>query len=261
MRPNLLKQRFAEGRPLVNAWLSIPSAYAAELVAHQGFDSVTVDLQHGMIGFEAAVGMLQAISTTGAVPLVRSQSTNGPEIMKLLDAGAYGVICPQVDTAALAASFVAAVRYPPHGVRSFGPARGLLYGGADYASRANHEILALAMIESRQAMQELEAILDTPGLDGVYVGPNDLSLALGGAPGSEPGGHVGEAIDEILQQARKRGLLAGIFCSGGEAASRRLAQGFHLVTPGNDANVLASGYKARLGATLAGPEPGAHKAS
>ena len=248
MRPNLIKQKFLAGEPIVNAWLSIPSSYAAEVVASQGFDSVTVDLQHGMIGFDSALGMLQAISITSATPLVRCPSRDTADIMRLLDAGAYGVICPSIDTPAMAAEFVAACRYPGAGAgtRSFGPARGLLYGGADYFSQANHTILALAMIESQQALDNLDGILDTPGLDGVYVGPNDLALSLGVAPAAQPGAKVEQAIDRILAATITRGLIAGIFCSDGEAARRRLEQGFHLVTPGNDANTLAAASSARV---------------
>ena len=254
MRPNLVKQKFRAGEPIVNAWLSIPSSYAAEVVASQGFDSVTVDLQHGMIGFDSALGMLQAISITTATPLVRCPSRDTADIMRLLDAGAYGVICPSIDTPAMAAHFVAACRYPGagSGTRSFGPARGLLYGGADYFSQANQTILALAMIESQQALDNLDAILETPGLDGVYVGPNDLALSLGVAPAAQPGAKVEQAIDRILAATITRGLIAGIFCSDGEAARRRLEQGFHLVTPGNDANTLAAASSARVLAARGG---------
>jgi 4-hydroxy-2-oxoheptanedioate aldolase len=250
MRSNLVKQKFLAGEPIVNAWLSIPSSYAAEVVACQGFDSVTVDLQHGMIGFDSAVCMLQAISITSATPLVRCPSRDAADIMRLLDAGAYGVICPSIDTPAMAAEFVAACRYPDTdagtGTRSFGPARGLLYGGPDYFSQANQTILALAMIESQLALDNLDAILDTPGLDGIYVGPNDLALSLGATPAAQPGDKVEQAIDRILAATITRGLIAGIFCSDGEAARRRLEQGFHLVTPGNDANTLATASSARV---------------
>jgi 4-hydroxy-2-oxoheptanedioate aldolase len=250
MRPNLVKNRHQAGEPIVNAWLSIPSSYAAELVARQGFHAVTVDMQHGMMGFETAVAMLQAISTTDATPMVRCPSVDGPQIMRLLDAGAYGVICPQVDTPELARRLVAACRYPSAGNRSFGPARGLLYGGPDYFDQANSHMLALAMIESQEALDNLDAILDTPGLDGVYIGPNDLALSLGVRPGSETQGRVAEAIAIILAATLKRKLLAGIFCGSSALARERLAQGFHLVTPGNDANVLATGCKARIDETL-----------
>ncbi|WP_250493151.1 aldolase/citrate lyase family protein [Caballeronia sp. GAWG1-1] len=254
MRPNLLKQKFLAGESIVNAWLSIPSSYAAEVVASQGFDSVTVDLQHGMIGFDSAVGMLQAISITSATPLVRSPSRDPNDIMRLLDAGAYGVICPAIDTPQMAADFVAACRYPGKGTRSFGPARGLLYGGPDYFSKANDVIQAFAMIESKEALDNLDAILATPGLDGIYIGPNDLALSLGVAPSAQLGEIVEQAIARILDAALARGLLAGIFCSDGDAARRRLEQGFHLVTPGNDANALAAASSSRVLAARGGKQ-------
>jgi 4-hydroxy-2-oxoheptanedioate aldolase len=239
MRRNTLRDLHRDGKPIVNAWLSIPSAYAAEVIAHQDFDAATVDMQHGMMGFTEAVAMLQAISTTRAIPLVRPPSVDAPSIMRLLDAGAYGVICPMISSAADAAALVAACRYPPAGHRSFGPSRGLLYGGADYFAHANGEILVLGMIETRQAMDNLSAILTTPGLDGIYVGPNDLAIELGHDPQCE---HDHPAVVEAVEQVRRAtvaaGLIAGIFCSNGSAARMRLGQGFGLVTPGNDAATL-----------------------
>lgn len=181
MRKNSLKTAFLENTPIINGWLAIPSGYSAEIMGHQGYDAVTVDLQHGMIDFASALSMLQALSATPAVPLVRVADNDPAQIMRVLDAGAYGVICPMISSAEQARRFVAACRYPPLGVRSFGPARGLLYGGSDYPQHANNEILTLAMIETREGLADLDAILDTEGLDGVFIGPNDLSLTLTGS--------------------------------------------------------------------------------
>ncbi|WP_445192397.1 HpcH/HpaI aldolase family protein [Sphingomonas sp. Tas61C01] len=239
MRTNSLRSLKAAGKPIVNAWLSIGSAYAAESIAHQGFDAATVDAQHGMVGFETALAMLQAISTTSAIPLVRPSALDAAEIMRWLDAGSYGIICPMISTAADARALVAACRYPPEGSRSFGPARGLLYGGADYLAGANREILVLAMIETREGLENLDAILATPGLNGIYVGPNDLALALGHAPANETREPiVRDAIEHIREETVAAGLIAGIFCSDGAAAAGRVKEGFDLVTPGNDAALL-----------------------
>lgn len=249
MRPNLLRRRRAEGQTIVNGWLAIPSAYSAEVIGHQGYDSVTVDLQHGMIGFDAAVAMLQALSSTPAVPLVRVSRNEYALVMQLLDAGAYGVICPMISTVAQARDFASFCRYPPRGVRSYGPARGLLYGGADYVEHADDEILALAMIETREAVTAADEILAVPGLDGIYVGPNDLSLAYGRRPACEPDdAEVAGAIADLAARADRSGKMAGIFCSSGEAAAARAAEGFHLVTPGNDAGLLARGARAAVAA-------------
>jgi 4-hydroxy-2-oxoheptanedioate aldolase len=239
MRSNRLHALRAERKLILNAWLSIPSSYAAEVASHQGFDAVTVDLQHGMIGFESAVPMLQAISTTGAVPLVRPSRNEPAEIMKLLDAGAYGVICPMISTREEAERLVESCRYPPAGNRSFGPARGVLYGGTDYLSGADAAILVLAMIETEAAIENLDAIVATPGLDGIFIGPNDLALALGRAPKSEHDDPlVIGRIEQIRKTAEAAGLLTGIFCSGGTGAVQRAREGFELVTPGNDVALL-----------------------
>lgn len=239
MRTNHLRALKANGQPIINAWLSVGSSYAAEIVAHQSFDAVTVDRQHGMIGFETAVAMLQAISTTRAVPLARPSKNDGAEIMRLLDAGAYGIICPMISTRADAEQLVASCRYPPAGIRSCGPARGLLYGGADYVANANTEILTFAMIETAAGLANVADIVATPGLDGIYVGPNDLALALGHAPIVESNEtKVIDAVARIRIAAAARGLITGIFCSSGAAAARRRSEGFDLVTPNNDAGLL-----------------------
>lgn len=245
MRRNKLKQLIQEQTAIINGWLAIPSGYSAEIVGHQGYDAVTVDLQHGMIDFASALSMLQALSATPTVPLVRVQDNNPAQIMRMLDAGAYGIICPMISTAEQAAQFVAACRYPPYGVRSFGPARGLLYGGADYPQHANQEILTLAMIETREGLANLDAILATDGLDGVFIGPNDLSLTLTGSASAESQHpDMLAAVERVVSRCREQQKLAGIFCTSGDAARLRIEQGFQFVTPAND--VMQLGRAARV---------------
>lgn len=240
MRANNIKEIWRSGGVAVNAWASIPSPYAAEVLSHQGFDSVTVDLQHGMIGFDSAVAMFQAISSTPAVPFARVARNDLALVNQLLDAGVYGLICPMVSTVEDGRAFARACRYPPAGNRSFGPARGALYGGSDYFQHANSEIVALAMIETAEGLENLEGIVATEGLDGIYVGPNDLCLALGVAPQAESEEPVvKDAIARIVDACRAAGKAAGIFCSSGEAAAMRADQGFTMVTPGNDAMLLS----------------------
>lgn len=252
VRPNTVKQRLKQGESIVNGWLGIPCPLSAEIVGLAGFDSVVVDLQHGMIGFDAALPMLQALSATPAIPLVRVPANHGPTIMSLLDAGAYGVICPMVSTAEQAQAFVSACRYPPKGDRSFGPSRAFLYGGDDYYQHADDTILTLAMIETQQGLDNVDEILAVDGLDGVFIGPNDLSLALGQAPSSEPDAEVVvQAIAHILSRAQVHGKIPGIFCSSGQAAALRLAQGFKFVVPGNEVTHLkqaaAQAYQQAIG--------------
>lgn len=252
MRANTVKSLKSAGTPIVNAWLSIGSSYSAEMVAAQGFDAVTVDCQHGMIGFETALTMLQAISTTSAIPFVRPSRNDPAEIMRFLDAGAYGIICPMISSAAEAAALVSACRYPPLGTRSYGPARGLLYGGSDYVAHANDEIVVLAMIETAAGLDALDAIVATPGLDGLYIGPNDLALALGHAAVPESDApEMMAAIARVVSATRAHGKLSGIFCSGAAGAARRIGEGFDLVTPGNDATLL----RAAMAAAVTGSRP------
>jgi 4-hydroxy-2-oxoheptanedioate aldolase len=241
MRKNTILEKFKNREPIVNAWLSIPSSYSAEVIAHTGVDSVTVDMQHGMVGFSDVMHMLQAISTSSSIPLVRVPAVQPDVIMKILDAGAYGIICPSVDTPELCKTFVDSCRYPPLGIRSFGPTRGITYGGADYIKHANTEIAILAMIESQEAIDNLSAILNTDGLTGIYIGPNDLSYSLEGMPGLRTD-KVERAIEYILSKAKEKGLFTGIFCANAEEALERMEQGFDLITPGNDAGVLRNAY-------------------
>lgn len=249
MRKNPLKTAFCQQQPIINGWLAIPSGYSAEIAGHQGYDSVTVDMQHGMIDFASALSMLQAISATPATPLARVSNNDPAHIMRMLDAGAWGIICPMISTAQQAAQFVSACRYPPLGNRSFGPARALLYGGKDYPQHANEEILTLAMIETREALDNLDSILDTNGLDGIFIGPNDLSLTLTGSASAESQHPTMlAAVEHVLNRCRAHKKLAGIFCTSGQAAAHRLTQGFHFVTPAND--VMQLGAAARTAIAL-----------
>jgi len=262
MRANRLRELAARGQLIVNAWLAIPSTYSAEVMGHQGYDSVTVDLQHGMIGFDAAVPMLQALSSTPAVPLVRVSKNDYALVMQLLDAGAYGIICPMISTPREAELFASFCRYPPMGQRSYGPSRGLLYGGGDYFEHANGEILALAMLETREAVANADAILATPGLDGIYVGPNDLCLAYGSAPRAESDdAEVSGVIADLARRTRAAGRIAGIFCSSGTGARRRIGEGYNMVTPGNDVGLLVRASKDAIGEALGGADSRPARAS
>ena len=257
MRTNRLREVLALDRAAVTAWMSIGSPYLAEVLSHCGYDAVTVDLQHGMFGLDSAIAMLQGISAGPAVPMARCPSHDPAVIGKLLDAGAYGIICPGVDTAAQAAAFVRACHYPPGGARSFGPSRGLLYGGSDYVDHADSTILTWAMIESAQALDNLDEILATDGLDGVYVGPNDLALSLGEVPGqAQPPVRVTQAMAHVAEAARAAGRWAGVFSADGDGARRMVELGYHLVTPGNDAGVMR-----KAAAELIARTHGAHTVS
>jgi 4-hydroxy-2-oxoheptanedioate aldolase len=236
--------------------MSTDSPYLAEVLSHCGYDAVTVDLQHGMFGVDRAIQLLQAVSAGPAVPLARCGEVNPAQIGKLLDAGAYGIICPAVDTAEQAAAFVRACRYPPSGARSYGPSRGLLYGGADYVDHADDTILTLAMAESADALANLDAILDVPGLDGIFVGPNDLALSLGERPGVPLAESVGSAMHRAAAAARASGRLAGAFCPDPALARHLVEAGYQLIAPGNDVSVLRQAAAERI-ALVRGEGPAA----
>jgi 4-hydroxy-2-oxoheptanedioate aldolase len=241
MRANALKKKIADGVRCLGGWVAIPSSYATEVYAAQGWDYVNLDMQHGSIDLGNVVPLLQAIAAAGdATPTVRVPWNDPSYIMRVLDAGAYGVICPMINTRAEAEALVRAGRYPPMGERSFGPFRAAQYGGPDYWHHANDEVLLLAMIETRRGVENLPEILSVKGLDGVYIGPSDLSLSLGKPPTLDPGDPtVLEAMAAILRETRQRGLIAGVHTDGPKTAAKRFAEGFHYCTLMNDTRVLA----------------------
>ena len=248
MRKNELRRIFAGGGTVLNGWLAIANSYSAEMMAHQGFESVTIDLQHGPVDFQTAVTMLQAISTTAAVPMVRVPHNEPILTLKLLDAGAYGVICPMINSRAEAEALVSSCRYPPRGSRSMGPNRAVLYGGADYWQHANEEILLFAMIETRQALGNLDEIVSVDGIDGVYVGPSDLSMSLGKTPPTlDPqDAEALAAIKRICDVTRKHGKIAGVHTDGAKTAVRRFGEGYQLCTLLNDARLMTNAASAAV---------------
>ena len=237
-----------EGKSVINGWLQIPSTVSAEVMAHQGWDSLTIDMQHGLVDYTNALPMLQTISTTDVTPLARVNWNEPGQIMKILDAGCYGIICPMVSNRNEAEKFVKACMYPPYGYRSFGPVRGLIYGGGDYADHANDELLKFAMIETKESLEKLDEIMSTPGLDGIYIGPADLSLAVGEEPGFDrPENTIAyKEILRILEAAKKRNLLAGIHNGTVEYAQKMISKGFNLVTVGSDQRFMSGGAKVAI---------------
>ena len=246
MRSNPLRAIWSKGGTVVNGWIAIPHPFSAELMAHQGWDSLTVDLQHGQSDFAAMCGMFAAISTTDTVPLMRVAWNTPGDVMRALDAGAYGVICPNIDTPEDCARFVGACRYPPDGYRSFGPKRAILYAGADYVEHANETLLAIVQIESVAGLKNVDAIAATRGLDMLYVGPSDLGLALGReARQNQTDPVVMEAVDKILAAAKRAGRFAGMHCTSAEYALQMIEKGFDFVTVISDEGLLAKGAAVR----------------
>jgi 4-hydroxy-2-oxoheptanedioate aldolase len=254
MRPNAAKALVAGGGRILNAWCSIPSAYVAEALGHQGFDTVTIDLQHGAIDYMAAFHMLQAVSATPATPFARVPWNEPGLLMKLLDAGAYGLICPMINSKRDCEAFVGACRYPPIGWRSFGPNRVVQYAGTDYWQHANREVMLLAQVETAEAVAHIDEILEVPGLDGIYVGPGDLSLSMGAPPTMAPSdASVLAAMHLVCQKTRARGLIAAVHTDGPATTLTRYQEGFQFCSVQTDMRMLINAAKATVAAVKTPP--------
>jgi 4-hydroxy-2-oxoheptanedioate aldolase len=247
MRPNRIKQIWRDGKCVTMGWLSVSHGLTAEVMARQGFDALCVDMQHGTTSMSDVLPMLQAVSQTDTVPVVRVPWNDPATIMKALDLGAYGIIVPLINTAEDAATAVAACRYPPVGMRSSGPVRAMHYGGSDYVAQANDEIVLMAMVETKEGLANLDAICATPGLDLVYIGPADLSFALGQTPGADKTDpeHLA-ACDRIRDAAHRHGIKAAMHCASASFAAGAVKRGFDLVMLTSDLASMIAGVRRQL---------------
>lgn len=259
MRENKALTKLKAGGEVVTGWLAIPSSVSAELMAKQGFDALTIDLQHGAVDYSDMLPMLQAISTTDTTPMVRLPWNDPSIIGRVLDAGAYGVICPLINTGEEAEAFVKASRYFPKGGRSVGPLRASLYAGADYFKNANDTIVTMAMVESRQAIDNLDDILSVPGLDGIYVGPSDLAVSMGENAGFDPKfPEVYEAIQYVAAKTKEKGLIAGIHVGSVEYGQKMRESGYRFMAYLSDFRMMQWAASNSLAAFRSGtPAPNA----
>jgi 4-hydroxy-2-oxoheptanedioate aldolase len=212
-------------------------------MASAGYDSITIDMQHGMIDYNDMVGIVRALSASGAVPVVRIRETNAAEIGRVLDAGVHAIICPLVNTKEQAEQLVLAAKYPPTGIRSFGPVRASRGVGAEaYFESANNEVMLLPMIETAQAMANLDEILSVPGIDGAYIGPADLSIGLGlGLPTTAPSKGLSDAISTVLAACIRHGKLPAVHQVPGFSPNEFRRQGFRFLTSGIDVHLTFAG--------------------
>lgn len=241
---NPLKEKWNAGQPTINGWCSIGNAFTAEIMASQGFDSVAVDGQHGAFSYTDALAMIRAIDGKGVLPLARVPWREPGIIMKMLDAGAMGIICPMINTAAEAGEFASYMRYPPRGQRSYGPTRAAFAIPGYNVKDANEDVLAFAMIETADGVANLDEIAATPGIDGLYVGPADLSLGF--TNGRLPPGfdraedEMIEVIQRIAAAAKANGIAAALHCGTAEYAAKAIEWGYDMVTVSGDARLLAA---------------------
>ena len=233
MRSNPIRERWAQNRPASNLWVDIGWPVTVEMIGKLEYDSFTIDLQHSLIDRGTLVPMLQALSLGSGAPMVRVTQNDAAEIAFVLDAGAYGVICPTMETAEDCRRFVAACDYPPRGVRSWGPTRGTLYGGGDYFDNYVGTILRIALIETAKGIENLDAIAAVPGLDMIYLGPNDLGVSYGAKPSMLPNHpKVEAAMDLVIAAARKHGIAAGMHTASTSVAKSAAAKGYQLLSLG-----------------------------
>lgn len=242
---NPLRRLWADGGVAINGWIAAPSIITAEAMAAAKWDALTVDLQHGTADYASLLAMLPVIERSGAAALVRIPWLDEGIVMRSLDAGGMGVIAPMIETPEDAARLVAACKYPPEGRRSFGPIRARFAWGNDYPSWANDEVVPLAMVETRAGVEALDEIASVPGLGGIYIGPSDLSISHGYAPGfdrQEP--EMQEVIFSILERCQTAGIRCCLHCRSVEYAVGMTDKGFSMLTVGSDARfVEAAGKK------------------
>lgn len=248
MRTNTSKAMARAGKPALGTMCNAASPLIGEWLGHSGYDFVVVDLQHGENNLDSVQVMLQALSSTPAIPVVRVPANVPMYIQRVLDLGAYGVIVPLVNTRAEALAVAASVRYAPKGARSWGPVRGMIYGGADYYTGAEKELLTLVMLESAEALANARDILAVDGIDGCFVGPADLNISLGHSPDTLPS--VAEeteaAIATIVAAAKDAGKIAGVHAFSVEDGKKRIAQGFRFLTVMAETRLIRAGATASL---------------
>ena len=249
-----LRAKWEADEPAFGLWASIPTSITAEMAAAAGYDYVCVDLQHGGSDESTMVSMFQATQAAGAAPLARLAWNEPWLIMRALDLGAVGVILPLIDNAGAAARAVEACRYPPLGRRSYGPIRAQIVVGSTSLEELGTDALCFAMIETREGLDNLEEIAATPGLDGLYIGPSDLSIALG-LPPRPVVGELGEdlkplaeAIERVREGCAANGLIAGMHCASGAAAEQYVKEGFRLITVALDTNLFRATISRELSA-------------
>lgn len=251
MTENTLASTLDEGRIALGAWMFLREPLLAEAAATLEYSYVCIDMQHGLQDFGDVTAMLAATARAGATPIVRTPWNEPGLVGRFLDAGALGIIFPMINSPEEAARAVAACRYAPDGNRSMGPIGAMVRHGGSYFRAANTQVLPIAMIETKQALDALDDILAVEGVDTIYVGPADLGLSLGLAPGLDSDDPVFvDAIGQIIEACARHGVTPGIHCSP-ELAGKRADQGFKMITVGYDYGPALAALGADLRASKA----------
>ncbi len=253
-------ERIRSGAPAFAAWCGIPDPSVPEIMVREGFDCAVLDMQHGAYDYAVAIQGISNCALAGKPAIVRIPVGEFPTASRMLDAGAAGIIAPMVNSVADAKQLAAFTKFPPVAERSWGPARALTLTGlapADYLAQANGFSLTIAMIETRAALDALDDILSVPGIDGVFVGPSDLSIALSNGAGvNQLSPDVDKAMDHIVKRAKAHKKFASAFCGDGKRAAEVAAKGYQLMSIGTDNLLLRAGCKAALAAANTGAKAG-----
>jgi 4-hydroxy-2-oxoheptanedioate aldolase len=230
--PTSLQTRWTNGGHTIGSWLAWREPQLAEIAATSGYDYVCIDMQHGLMDLDLMSTMVANVARTDAVPMVRVPWNEPGVIGRALDAGALAIVIPMVNTAEQAAQAVSSCRYAPAGSRSYGPVVPNNRFGPNYPAQANEQIAVIPMIETVEAINNLDEILSVPGVDAVYVGPTDLSLSLGLAPIMDhDGGPFEDALLKVVDACNRHGVVPGIHANP-LLATKRYAQGFRMLTVG-----------------------------
>jgi 4-hydroxy-2-oxoheptanedioate aldolase len=249
---SILADKLRSGTPVLSAWCGLPDPSVAGLLAREGFDAITIDVQHGAIDFAATVRAIPLVAAAGKPTLVRIPVGEFATASRLLDAGASAVIAPMINGVEDARRFGSFVKYPPLGQRSWGPHAAVTLSGLqpkDYFAKANGFSLALAMVETREALAAVDEILAAPEIDGIFVGPSDLSIALSNGAENNPTGQAASAaLEHLLARAKAAGKVIGVYAPSGERGGELARQGFDLVSIGTDTGFLRAGAQAALAA-------------
>jgi 4-hydroxy-2-oxoheptanedioate aldolase len=248
--PFSLVRRLRAGETVHVGWATLGAPILAEMLAREGFAAVSLDQQHGLFDMQTTLAGIAAVRGAGAAPMVRVPLGDFAVVSRVLDFGAEGVIAPMINTPEDARAFAAAAKYPPMGERSWGPSRALMLNGLsmpDYLKRANRETVTFAMIETRTALSNLDAILATHGIDGVFIGPSDLSITLSNGKTLDPfSKEVDQVCDRVAAAAEKAGKIAGAYTANAERANAHAARGFRFLAVGSDAAFMRGGTTATL---------------
>jgi 4-hydroxy-2-oxoheptanedioate aldolase len=245
MRPNPVKRALKDGQASMGTWLSLGSITAARFMARAGFSWLTVDVEHSLVDWETATHMFASIADAGCIALARVPSNRHDHIKRVLDNGAQGIVVPMVNSREEAVAAVAAAKYPPTGNRSVGGSVHALNFGAsanDYYARANDEILVVLQCEHIQAVEHADSIFSVPGIDAIFVGPNDLAASMRGKDGKPPSGEATtQVMARIPETCRKHRVAPGLHCGTGEEARHRAEQGWQFLAIGSELRMMLDG--------------------